>query len=505
MSSAPSGPVPASAVARSGAFSLAGSVTSAFMGLLLTVVIGRALGASGAGVVLQAIAAFTIALSVGKAGLDTTAVWLLPRLAVEDVSQLRPALLGLIVPAFTLGALNGVALYLFAYVTDPDNGALSEVLRTMAWFLPFGTAMIVALSSTRGLGGVRPYVLVNSIGLPTLRPLLVLMVTWAGSGVLGTTLAWVSPLPVAMVLSIILLARNVARREASDSIRGSYRPSRSLHRRIWGYAAPRSVSGILEQSMLWIGILLVGALISPSAAGIYGAASRFVGAGLILSTAMRIVVAPIYSRALGLGRVTEAQTTYTTTTKWIVLSSTPIYITLATFGGTVLSALGSEFRDGAMTLMILSLGLLIVLLGGNINSMLLMSGRSGLAAINKLVALTINVAGVFILVPIWGIEGAALAWSTSMVVDAALAAYQVHRLVGVKVMGSGVALAAFIPMVTFGVVAVSTRIIAGDTFRGMLAALLIGLVAWCLLSYRLRHHLELEGITLLWHGRKRSG
>lgn len=497
MSSAPGVPSPARAVARSGGFSLLGSVTSAVMGLLLTVVIGRALGASGAGVLLQAIAAFTIALSIGKAGLDTTAVWLLPRVAVEDTRQLRPALVGLVTPALGLGVLVGIALYLSAPFIDAQNGDLAESLQVMAWFLPFGTAMIVALSATRGLGGVRPFVLVNSIGVPTLRPLLVLIATWAGAGTLGATLAWVAPLPVAVAVATIVLLRNLSRHEAEGGTRGGYRPERQLQRRIWGYAAPRSISGVLEQAMMWIGVLLVGLLATPAAAGIFGVATRFVGAGLILSTAMRIVVAPLYSRALGLGHLEEAQSLYTTTTKWIVVISTPIYLLLAAFGGTVLGSLGREFASGATTLLILSTGLVVVLLGGNIHSMLLMSGHSGLAAINKLLALITNVAGVFVLVPPLGIEGAALAWSASMVLDAGLAAYQVHRLVGVRVVGSGVMLAAAIPMVTFGSTAVATRLLAGDTLPALVISACSGLILWVALCFVFRRQLELQELTSL--------
>lgn len=478
-----------------------GSVTSAVMGLLLTVVIGRALGASGAGVVLQSMAAFTIALSVGKAGLDTTAVWLLPRVAVEDVRQLRPALVALVTPALGLGVLVGIALHGSASVIDPRGGVLADSLQAMAWFLPFGTAMIVALSATRGLGGVRPYVLVNSIGVPTARPLLVLAVTSAGAGSLGATLAWVAPLPVAVVVGLVLLMRNVKRHEATVGTRGGYRPERPLQRRIWSYAAPRSISGVLEQAMMWIGVLLVGVLATPAAAGVFGAATRFVGAGLILSTAMRIVVAPLYSRALGLGHLEEAQSLYTTTTKWIVVSSTPIYLLLAAFGGTVLGALGPEFASGATTLLILSAGLMVVLLGGNIHSMLLMSGHSGLAAVNKLAALTVNVAGVFVLVPILGIEGAALAWSSSMVLDAGLAAYQVHRLVRVRVVGSGVLIAVAIPLVTFGSVAVAARLLQGDTLPALMLSGCLGLLLWVAASYMFRRRLELLDVTSLLRSR----
>lgn len=499
MTGASGGPAPAQAMARSGAFSLVGSVTSAFMGLLLTVAIGRVLGPGGAGVLLQGIAAFTIALSVAKAGLDTTAVWLLPRVAYEDVGQVRPAVVGLLVPSAGIGVLAGILMYLSGGLIDPQGTGVAQSLHALSWFLPFGTVMIVALSATRGLGGVRPFVLINSIAVPTLRPLLVIIVTSLSAGTLGATVAWAAPLPVAAVVSVLLLARNVGRREQQANLTGRWSPGPSLQRRIWGYALPRSVSGVLEQALIWINVLLVGLLAAPAGAGIYGAASRFVGAGLILSTAMRIVVAPLYSRALGRGEVAQAQGAYRTTTKWIVLCSMPIYLVFIGYGGTVMGMLGEQFRQGAGTLLILSLGLMVVLLAGNIQSVLLMSGRSGLAAINKAVALAVDISLVFVLVPVMGIKGAAVAWAVSMIIDAGLAAYQVHRLVGLRVLEGGILLAAAVPLATFGLPGAVARVLTGDTVEGLVISVLVGGVLWAGAAFALRRHLELAGITSMLH------
>lgn len=484
---------PAQPVARSGALSLMGAMTSALMGFVLIIVIARVLGTEGAGVVLQAIAAFTIAMAIAQAGLDTTAVWLLPRLAHSSPDQIRPAVVGLLIPATVVGVLMGAALWLGGTALR-DKSDLAQSLQAMAWFLPAGTLMMIALSGTRGLGGVRPFVLINSIAIPTLRPLLILAASWLSVSSVAVTLAWVAPLPIAAALSVVLLVRSVRRWEVKTGSSGLHRPDRALRRRMRTYSIPRWISATLEQAMMWLDVLLVGLLASPAAAGIYGATTRFVGAGLVLNTAMRIVVAPIYSRCLGLGQTAEAQRVYTRTTKWIVLCSSPIYLVFAAFGGTVLDVLGEGFAEGATVLLILSIGFMVVLLAGNIQSMLLMSGHSGLAAINKVIALSVNVLGIFVLVPPFGIEGAAVAWAFSAVLDAGLAAYQVHRLVGINVGGIGIVLALAVPIGTFGVVAVVTRLVMGDDLPGLSTTLAVGTILWCAVCLALRHRLELTGV-----------
>lgn len=481
-------------IARSGLLSLIGAMVSALAGFVLTIVIARTMGTEGAGIVLQSIAAFTIVMSLAQGGLDTTAVWLLPRVADENVLQLRSALVGILVPAAVASCLGGAALWTLGTIIADTQPALSRSVQAMSFFIVPGVIALVALSATRALGGIKPFILINSICVPTTRPLLVLLVTTFTAGTLGVTLVWVAPLPLAAVAALYLLLRLLKRWESRSDGRGTLLPDRDLRHRIRTYSLPRWVAATLEQGMLWLDVLLVGFLASAAAAGVYGSVARFVGAGLILNTAMRIVVAPMYSRALGQGRPAEAQRTYTTTTKWIVAISTPVYLLFAVFGQTVLSLLGPGFTTGATALLILCVGFIVILTAGNIHSMLLMSGHSGLAAINKASALTLNVVLLFILVPWLGIEGAALAWSVSMVLDAGLAASQVHRLVGIRVAGRGVAISMAMALGTVGTTAVLTRMVVGDTPLGLLTSVVLGGTLWCVAAYLLRHELELADI-----------
>jgi hypothetical protein len=60
-----------------------------------------------------------------------------------------------------------------------------------------------------------------------------------------------------------------------------------------------------------------------------------------------------------------------------------------------------------------------------------MSGGSGWAAVNRLLALTAMVVATLLLVPRIGMDGAAVAWVIGTVVDVALAAIQVRRRTGI--------------------------------------------------------------------------
>lgn len=489
-------------VARGGAFSLVGAVTSAVMGFVLVVVLGRTLGTASSGVVLQGIAVFTITLAVARFGLDTSAVWILPRLVDGQPQRVRAAVWWLLAPGFILGILTGAALFVAGRVVD---GPLGLVLQTMAWGLPAAVLMTIALSATRGLGGVKPYVAVNSIGVPTGRPVLVTGAVAAGLGAAGAAGAWTVMFGVGAVVALVVLARRV-RGVEQLSLAGSetWWPQRDLRRQIRSYSLPRSVAVVLEQLMLWIDVILIGALAGPAAAGIYGAATRFVAAGRIVTTSLRIVVAPLYSRMLGRGQLSAVQDLYTTTTVWIVLLSMPIYAMYSTFGGTLLSAMGPGFRAGASVMALLSVGLTITLLGGNLQVLLLMSGMSRRVALYKAVSLSILAVGMIGLVPRLGIEGGAIAWSVAVAVDTMLAGTTVQRQIGVRIGHPSVFLALAVGGLVPAAVAASVRSLMGDGLGGLVTALAVAGVVFLVLTYLLRRRLFLAEIAQLVR-RRRSG
>ncbi len=421
--------------ARGGAVTLVGSGLSAALGFVVSLVLARTLGAGGSGVVLQTVAAFTIALSVARFGMDTAAVWVIPRVRSDDPALLRGTLTALLLPTVLAGAalaaLGWVALSLPG-VREGLDPAVVRAMRGVLPFLPFGALMMVALAATRGFGGVLPFNLVGNIAVPLARPLLIVAAVAAGAAAAGAAVAWAAPLLPAAAVALWVLGRQLRGVEQRRGVEGSSRPDGGTWRRVLSFGVPRTLASFLEQALVWLDVVLVGLVAGSAAAGVYGAAARFVSAGVIVSTALRIVVAPRFSAHLARGQAREVQTLYTTTARWILLFGAPIYVLLAWYAPTVLSWLGPGFAEGRSSMVVLCLGSLVVLAAGNIQSLLLMSGRTGWGAVNKLVVVAFNLVGNLLLVPHIGIVGAALTWAASMALDSLLAVLQVRRFTGVR-------------------------------------------------------------------------
>lgn len=487
--------------ARGGIISIVGAGTSAVMGFALTLVLARTYGDAGSGVILQAIAVFSIALGVARAGMDTAGIWILPRLALAEPARIRGAVMALLVPTAVVGTLlglfTGLILPRLGLFSGPYESQVNSAIQVVSWFLPCGAVMMVALAATRGLGNVVPYTVVGAIAVPTSRPIAVLVAASMGGAAVAAALSWALPLAVGVVAALVALWIRVKEHERRAGLHGILLPTRAVNRSIWKFAAPRWLSSGIEQSIVWFDVILVGALAGAGAAGVYGAASRFVTAGLIISTAMRMVISPRFSALLSENKIFAVQKLYSTTVTWIVLLGAPIYGLFMFFAPTILGWLGEDFQRGSTALIILCLGAISSLLAGNVDSVLMMSGRSGWMLANKSVVLAVNVGANLILLPRYGITGAAVAWAFSMFLDAVLASVETRIFIGVRFDAPRVFYALMVAALSVVPASLGTLLLMGATTAACLSAGVLTaviLVAWCWFD---RRRLGLKDLALL--------
>lgn len=492
-------------LARGSALGFIGAALSAILGFALTIVLTRLLGSAGAGIVMQATGVFGIVLALAKCGLDSTALYLLPRLKADDPLQLRPMIHLMSVVVLVAGVLGGLLLYLSVpYIwrdADPD---LQAGIRAVAVFIPVGSGALVAAAMMRALGGMKAYVLIHNIALPALRPPAVALAAVAGASLAVVSAAWAVPLLLTVGASAFVVRWHLRRLEGmggrdrfdeADPV--SFFPSSERRRALASFAFPRTLSAALEQMLVSVDIVIIGALLGPGAAGIYGGASRFIQAGMIVDSALRLVVAPRFSALLHTGKRGELEDIHHTATTWLVLFASPIYLLMALFSPVFMSVLGPDFVEGAIVLTLLSVGAIIAFLAGNIHSLLIMSGRSGWAAANKVIVVSVNILGNVLLIPAYGIVAAACVWAACMVLDAFLAAIEVRIFVGIPIPVVAALLPLLLNLVVVGLPSALIVGVVGRDLGAFMVAICVSMVTFFAACVILRERLCLSGLFLM--------
>jgi O-antigen/teichoic acid export membrane protein len=492
-------------LARGGALNLVGAAATGLLHFVLLVVVTRGLGAQGTGAFYEAVALFLILSSAAALGSDVGLSRMVPRYrALGRVRDLRRGLRVGLWPVAAAGCLLGVLTWgyaaeladLFSRHGEAETAQLAGFIRAFAAFVPVSALSLATFAATRGFATMRPTVYLDKVARPALQPALVLVAILAGAGSTGIALAYLGPYLPALAAGLVwtgLLLRRAERRHEDDAAPPASPPGR-LWAEFWRFTGPRGLAAIFQTTSLWLNTLLIGALRSVKEAGVYAASSRYLAMAAMAAVAIRQVLAPKLSELLARRSSGRAAVAYETTTSWMVALNWPIYLTLLTFGPVLLEVFGREFAGGDVVLVVLAATMLVATAVGPVDVVLLMGGRSSLNLLNTVLSLGANLALNFVLTPRWGLAGAAVAFAAGILLNNLLPLAQVWRSMGLHPFGSGTATAAALSAVSFGLVGLAVRALAGPTVAGLVAYAVAGGGLYAALLWRFRDRLAWEAL-----------
>ena len=496
------------AVARGGALNLAGSIIYGSANFILLVVLNRVLGTADAGIVLVAIAIFNIIETVAELGCGTGLVRMLSRdRALGRPDLLRATVIVGIVPVaiasiFAAGLLWVIAEPFARLLAEGGDAQLvSHVLRAMALFMPFACLHSVLVSGTRGFNTMIPQTLIERVGRATAMPMVVAIAVGLGMGPVGVGACWAATTVVALVFSGRAMAKRVHRAAANAGVE-PVPASRAIARDFWSFTAPRAIGQSAEVAVSWVDTVLVGVLVSTTAAGIYASGTRYILPGVYAANALMQVTGPRISGLLSKGLKAEASQLLKVVSGWQVAVMWPLYLITALFPSPLLRVFGDEVVAAKGALVAISIAMLITAPAGPVASVILMAGRSRQAMLNTLVLVTINVGGNLLFVPTYGITAAGVTWGATILVAALLPGWQAARSLGVATLGRPALIALVVAASTVGVIGGGARAWLGDGTSGLLLTSSVGVLAYAIGLALVRSELHLDA---LWNGiRRRS-
>ena len=465
-------PAAAQPIRRGSSLNLVGSLTLAGSNVLLLAIVTRALGAGGAGAFLEAVALVTISLTLATLGADTGLIRALARPSVRTTDQVRRTLVVALVPVLLIGSLIAAVLWIAApaiagAVGDEEHiRDLTSHVRTMAPFIPLGALMLALLGATRGLHTMTPTVVLDRVLRPALQISGCSLVIVLGAGAATLGLAWAAPYAVSLLLAVWWCARLVARRGITPITDRDPAPASPDRRReaveFWSFTAPRALAAGMQILMQWVDVLLVGAFLSTRDAGIYAVASRVIQLGFYVVYAVGQAVQPRLARLFAAGEREGLQGVFRRATVWTTMIVWPVFLAGAVAAPVLLRVFGPEFVGGAAAVAILALSGLVSSGVGPVDMVLLMAGRSSANLGITAVALVSNVALNLLLIPRFGITGAASAWAASRIIAKLLSLRHVMRHVHVHPFGPDVLRVAAIAGLCYGMVGLLVRTMGLD-------------------------------------------
>lgn len=415
--------------ARGGLINLVGAVAAGGGGLAVTWLVALALSPEDAGAFFAVTSVFLLVGALARLGTPTGLVYWVARLRQAG----RESAIGSVLRIGlwpTVIAASAAALALFAAApmfTRPD------LVRLAAVFLPASVVMESLLAATRGYRLMGPTVLVDKLGrtLAQLAALGVIAATGAASA-FTVTAAWALPYLPAVVAAWWCLRRSHEGAEDPGF------PDRVEARAFWWFTAPRAVAGVAQIGLQRLDIVLVASLAGLGPAAVYTVATRFVIVGQLVSGAVGQAVQPRAAAAMAAGAALSAKRLYQESTAWIVALTWPVYLAVALLADQYLRLFGGEYatETARAVVWLLVPAMMVSAACGVVDSMLSMAGKTSWQLIDVTIALVVNVSLNLLLIPSFGVVGAAIAWSAAVVVNNLIPLAQLWRTFGLHPFGA---------------------------------------------------------------------
>ena len=177
------------------------------------------------------------------------------------------------------------------------------------------------------------------------------------------------------------------------------------------FSLPQTLTVMLFWGVLWTDTVLLGRFGTAVEVGIYAVATRWLMPAYAIATAIGQMFSPRIAAEDARGDRATLARMLKRVTYWNTSLSIPIFLTLALIPGALLALFGETYSLGATALAILALGQLLNTAAGPLGQVINMSGRAHINMMNNAAVAGLNVVACIVLIPRFGMVGAALSFA----------------------------------------------------------------------------------------------
>lgn len=474
--------------AKGGGVTFAGAIFAYGSWLLIGILLARFLGADQYGLYTLALSPITIAAGLAGLGLAPALVRYVSMFAGRrDTAGLWGTLqvgLGLTAIASLLAGIGLFALATPIAESLFDEPRLVPLLRLGGLMIPFMALGSVLAAATRGFKKMQYTVIAQQITQPMIRLVLIVALALVVGLNAGNALAvYLVAAATVCVMLLYFLNRLFA-------LRRPLREGRRDVREMLRFSLPIYITRLINTFRGNIQTLLLGAFQAVTTVGVFAVASKANMVGTMFHGSIVTASAPVVSELYDQGKSAQLARFYQTMTKWTFTANLPVFLILQLFPGPILSIFGEEYVGGALALTILAWGNLVDASTGICGVVIDMTGKTGLKLVNTALTFGLLLGLNLLLIPRWGLIGAATASA------AANAGVNLLRLVEVYVLYRLLPYSVgFLKPLAAGLVAlaagwfISRRFLTGETlvFTAINVALLLAVYVAAILLLGLDH------------------
>ncbi len=416
-------------VAKGGAIIFVGTLIENMFRLPLGIVMARFLGAEQLGLYHLAVSMLLVLASLALIGFGIGFVRFVPvyraRCDAEGLSGFIR--IGIGVP-FVASISAGACLYAgassIAGVVYQEE-ALVPVIKTAALVLPVWVLVSIGESLLRGNQKMYQYTLANKICTPFVRCLLVVFLAVTGLLTLNTA---IYSFGFALVFTLVLIAVLLGKQLSLD-LQGTV--PRYDCGEIFRFSLPVYAANLLLLLGPSVKLLILGGLGTTADVGIFGPVVEIASLASLLFIAVSRSAAPRIASLHAQGAAGQLAAFYQISSRWVFTASLPLFLVLLLYPEPLLLIFGRDFASGREALQIMAVAGLLTVTMGMTQLHITMTGKPMVKFLNTGVLYLVMFGLDWLLIPKYGLSGAAVSTLTAAFLVGLLSFLQIfflHRM-----------------------------------------------------------------------------
>jgi len=283
--------------------------------------------------------------------------------------------------------------------------------------------VMVASAVFRAVGSARGEIAFNKLLRPGVRLVAAVTALAAGYSIGGVAVGIVAATALLAAVAVPLAVRVTG---IVPSVRGVRREAR----RFYNHAAPVAMSSLGKVFQNRVDVLLVGALLTATAAGVYNVVLVLIALAWIPLLSFNQLLPPVASELYAADRTATLNAVYTAVTRQIVTAVVPILAVLVVYGRELLGLFGDPYVAGYVPLVVYLGGVFVGSAVGATGWLLMMTDHQyARMALDWLLAV-LNVTLTYAFVVNFGLVGAALGTSLAIAVQNGIQVVLLRRFEG---------------------------------------------------------------------------
>jgi O-antigen/teichoic acid export membrane protein len=416
-------------ISRQSGIVFAGTIFTAVLGYLFKVYLARTLGAEALGIYALGM---TVAGLVGVfGGLGLT--WAASRfpatfLSTGRMEDLRAFIAwSVLILAGVNGALAACVVLTRHWVSINlyHTPALSGYLNLFALILFLGALTSFFAQLLTGYKEVAKRTIITSFAGVLLTILFAVILLTLGTGLWGYVFAQVASSLVVLAL-LVWTTYNFTPPAARFAMKAIRYPPREM----FSFAAAAFAMDIMGFLYGQSDKIILGVYLNARSVGVYAVAATIVAFVPITLQSVNQIFSPTIAHLHARGEVELLNRLFQTLTKWAAGLTLPLAGVVIIFSRVLMRIFGHDFEAGWVILVIGAAGQLVNCSTGSVGFLLLMSGNEKRLVRIQLAMAVVTVTLCLILVPRWGIAGAAMAAAIANAGSNAWCLVEVKKILG---------------------------------------------------------------------------